>query len=62
MFDDAPVSAEDKHRFKGLARRKENIRNEAHFIVSVLTLGGVPTPDELKVGCRHEVQHCTTII
>ena len=49
IFDEVTVSADERHRFKGLSRRKDNIRNEALFTVSFDTLGGVPMPDELKV-------------
>jgi len=48
IFDDVSVSADERHRFKGLARRKENIRNEALLTVGLETLGGIPIPEELQ--------------
>ena len=47
IFDDVSVTADERHRFKGLARRKENIRKEALLSVCFETLGGAPMPEEL---------------
>ena len=49
IFDDVSVTADERHRFKGLARRKENIRNETILNISIETLGGIPMPEELQV-------------
>ena len=57
IFDDVSVSADERHRFKGLARRKENIHNEALLNVSFDMLGGVPMPEELKVSFHFSLEN-----
>ncbi|XP_041348975.1 leucine-rich repeat-containing protein 43-like isoform X2 [Gigantopelta aegis] len=48
ILDDISISADEKHHFKGLARRKEYILDEAKIILEVSTLKGLPMPEEIK--------------
>ncbi|XP_067681829.1 leucine-rich repeat-containing protein 43-like [Haliotis asinina] len=48
ILDDVRISADEKHHFKGLARRKEYVLDEAKLIIEVSHMSGVPVPEELK--------------
>lgn len=48
ILDDIRISADERHHFKGLARRREYILDEAKVSLEVSYLKGVPTPDEIK--------------
>ncbi|ESP04133.1 hypothetical protein LOTGIDRAFT_237548 [Lottia gigantea] len=48
ILDDLMISADEKHHFKGLARRREYILDEAKLTLSVSYLKGLPVPEELK--------------
>ncbi|XP_076452547.1 leucine-rich repeat-containing protein 43-like isoform X2 [Babylonia areolata] len=48
VLDDIRISADERHHFKGLARRREYILDEAKVGLEVTYLKGVPQPDELK--------------
>jgi len=51
IFDDTNVTADEKHHFKGLGKKKELILDEALCTVSIGKLSGIPMPDEMKVVC-----------
>lgn len=53
VLDDIRISADERHRFKGLARRREYILDEAKVSLEVSYLKGVPTPDEIKNPDEH---------
>ncbi|XP_041083363.1 leucine-rich repeat-containing protein 43-like [Polyodon spathula] len=44
LLDDVRVLPDERHHFKGLAKRKELIVDEAKVIVSVGTVQGIPNP------------------
>ncbi|KAL3856249.1 hypothetical protein ACJMK2_011024 [Sinanodonta woodiana] len=48
ILDDIMISADERHHFKGLARRREYILDEAKVTFEVICIKGVPIPDELK--------------
>ncbi|KAK7475045.1 hypothetical protein BaRGS_00033726 [Batillaria attramentaria] len=48
VLDDIRISADERHHFKGLARRREYILDEAKVSLEVSYLKGVPTPEEIK--------------
>lgn len=48
LLDDIRISADEWHHFKGLARRKEYILDEAKVELEVSYLKNVPVPDEVK--------------
>nr|XP_039249055.1 leucine-rich repeat-containing protein 43-like [Styela clava] len=48
IFDDTHVSADEKHHFKGLGKKKELILDEAQLVISIADLKGIPMPEELK--------------
>lgn len=48
FLDDVAISADEKHHFKGLARRKEYILDEAKTILTVEYIKGIPQPEELS--------------
>eukprot|EP00105_Crassostrea_gigas_P041038 XP_019925186.1 PREDICTED: leucine-rich repeat-containing protein 43 isoform X1 [Crassostrea gigas] len=48
ILDDIMISADEKHHYKGLARRREYILDEAKVSLEVTYIKGVPMPDELK--------------
>ncbi|KAL8575236.1 hypothetical protein ACOMHN_042357 [Nucella lapillus] len=48
VLDDIRISADERHHFKGLARRREYILDEAKVALEVTYLKGVPLPDEIK--------------
>lgn len=47
IFDDNHITADEKHHFKGLARRKENILDEAYLNIVISNLKGLPMPEEM---------------
>ncbi|PIK59795.1 hypothetical protein BSL78_03250 [Apostichopus japonicus] len=49
ILDDTQISADEKHHFKGLARRREFVRDEAQIIFQIQTVGGIARPLELDV-------------
>ncbi|XP_071849641.1 leucine-rich repeat-containing protein 43-like [Apostichopus japonicus] len=49
ILDDTQISADEKHHFKGLARRREFVRDEAQIIFKIQTVGGIARPPELDV-------------
>lgn len=48
IFDNIHVSADEKHHFKGLGKKKELILDEAQVVISIGDLKGIPMPDEMK--------------
>ncbi|XP_071178347.1 leucine-rich repeat-containing protein 43-like isoform X14 [Mytilus edulis] len=48
ILDDIMISADEKHHYKGLARRREYILDEAKVTLEVGYIKGVPMPDEIK--------------
>ncbi|XP_056009165.1 leucine-rich repeat-containing protein 43-like isoform X3 [Ostrea edulis] len=48
ILDDIMISADEKHHYKGLARRREYILDEAKVSLEVAYIKGVPMPEELK--------------
>ncbi|XP_074641476.1 leucine-rich repeat-containing protein 43-like isoform X2 [Tubulanus polymorphus] len=48
ILDDLRISADEKHHFKGLAKRREFILDEAKVRFAVTCLKGIPMPEELK--------------
>ncbi|XP_013401181.1 leucine-rich repeat-containing protein 43 isoform X2 [Lingula anatina] len=48
LLDDIRISADERHHFKGLAKRKEFILDEAKFTFEVKYIKGVPMPEEMK--------------
>ncbi|MGH0165582.1 UNVERIFIED_CONTAM: hypothetical protein FKN15_011298 [Acipenser sinensis] len=44
LLDDVRVLPDERHHFKGLAKRKELIVDEAKVIVSIRTVQGIPNP------------------
>ncbi|XP_078599527.1 leucine-rich repeat-containing protein 43-like isoform X4 [Branchiostoma floridae x Branchiostoma japonicum] len=48
ILDDQRISADERHRFKGLAKKKEVILDEAKVTVSISLVKGVPMPEELQ--------------
>ncbi|XP_061166534.1 leucine-rich repeat-containing protein 43-like [Saccostrea echinata] len=48
ILDDIMISADEKHHYKGLARRREYILDEAKVSLEVTYIKGVPMPEELK--------------
>ncbi|XP_052800476.1 leucine-rich repeat-containing protein 43-like isoform X2 [Mya arenaria] len=48
VLDDIMISADERHYFKGLARRREHILDEAKLLFSVSYIKGIPMPDEIK--------------
>lgn len=48
ILDDIMISADEKHHYKGLARRREYILDEAKVTLEVSYIKGVPMPEELK--------------
>ncbi|XP_071493692.1 leucine-rich repeat-containing protein 43-like [Diadema antillarum] len=48
ILDDTQISADEKHHFKGLARRREFVRDEAKVVVKLSALSGIPMPAELQ--------------
>ncbi|XP_078335235.1 uncharacterized protein LOC111135443 isoform X4 [Crassostrea virginica] len=48
ILDDIMISADEKHHYKGLARRREYILDEAKISLEVTYIKGVPMPEELK--------------
>lgn len=48
ILDDIMISADERHYFKGLARRREFVLDEAKVKLSVSYIKGVPMPDEIK--------------
>ncbi|XP_025090647.1 leucine-rich repeat-containing protein 43-like isoform X2 [Pomacea canaliculata] len=48
ILDDIRISADEKHHFKGLARRREYILDEAKVMLEVKYLKGLPVPEEVK--------------
>lgn len=48
ILDDIRISADEKHHFKGLAKRKEFILDEAKIIFEVKYIKNIPMPEELK--------------
>ncbi|KAK3787039.1 hypothetical protein RRG08_037317 [Elysia crispata] len=48
VLDDIHISADEKHHFKGLARRREFILDEAKVQISVSYMKGLPCPEEIK--------------
>ncbi|XP_053375749.1 leucine-rich repeat-containing protein 43-like isoform X3 [Mercenaria mercenaria] len=48
ILDDIMISADERHYFKGLARRREHILDEAKVLLSVSYIKGIPVPDEIK--------------
>lgn len=49
ILDDVHISADEKHHFKGLGKKKELILDEAHLSIVIGDLKGIPMPEELKV-------------
>nr|XP_054748972.1 leucine-rich repeat-containing protein 43-like [Lytechinus pictus] len=48
ILDDMQISADEKHHFKGLARRREFVRDEAKIVLKLRALSGIPMPAELQ--------------
>ncbi|XP_071945269.1 leucine-rich repeat-containing protein 43-like [Antedon mediterranea] len=48
ILDDLRISADEKHHFKGLARRKDLIQDETKLTLEVKQLNGVPMPIEMQ--------------
>lgn len=48
ILDDIMISADERHYFKGLARRREHILDEAKVILGLSYIKGIPVPDEIK--------------
>lgn len=48
ILDDIMISADEKHHYKGLARRREYILDEAKVTLEVGNIKGVPMPEEVK--------------
>ncbi|KAL5016013.1 hypothetical protein ScPMuIL_005602 [Solemya velum] len=48
ILDDVMISADERHRYKGLARRREYILDEAKFCLEVSYVKGIPVPEEIK--------------
>lgn len=48
-LDDISVSADERHQYRGLSRRREYILDEAKITFSVQVLKGVLMPEEIKV-------------
>ncbi|KAJ8313023.1 LOW QUALITY PROTEIN: hypothetical protein KUTeg_010396 [Tegillarca granosa] len=48
ILDDIMISADEKHHYKGLARRREYILDEAKVTLGATFIKGVPMPEELK--------------
>ncbi|GFS01382.1 leucine-rich repeat-containing protein 43 [Elysia marginata] len=48
VLDDIHISADEKHHFKGLARRREFILDEAKVQICVSYIKGLPCPEEIK--------------
>ncbi|XP_071093014.1 leucine-rich repeat-containing protein 43-like [Haliotis cracherodii] len=48
ILDDIRISADEKHHFKGLARRREYVLDEAKVTIEVSQMTGLPVPEELK--------------
>ncbi|XP_052246796.1 leucine-rich repeat-containing protein 43-like isoform X3 [Dreissena polymorpha] len=48
VLDDIMISADERHYFKGLARRREHILDEAKVKLTVTYIKGLPMPEELK--------------
>lgn len=48
ILDDIMISADERHYFKGLARRREHILDEAKIHLAVTYIKGVPMPEEMK--------------
>ncbi|NXC15341.1 LRC43 protein, partial [Corythaeola cristata] len=58
VLDDIHIGSDERHRFHGLARQPELIRNEARVVVSIGEIKGVPDPStcqKLKVGSKAPV-------
>ncbi|XP_033123200.1 leucine-rich repeat-containing protein 43-like [Anneissia japonica] len=49
ILDDVRISADEKHHFKGLARRKDLILDETKLSIQINKLSGVPMPQEMLV-------------
>nr|XP_002125292.2 leucine-rich repeat-containing protein 43-like [Ciona intestinalis] len=47
VFDDVHISADEKHHYKGLGKKKELILDEAQLTVHFKGLNGIPIPAEL---------------
>ncbi|XP_072044181.1 leucine-rich repeat-containing protein 43-like isoform X2 [Amphiura filiformis] len=47
ILDDLMISADEKHHFKGLARRKEYVLDEAKMTVKISAATGIPPPPEM---------------
>ncbi|CAK8694317.1 unnamed protein product [Clavelina lepadiformis] len=60
ILDDVQISADEKHHFKGLGKKKELILDEACLTVTIESLSGIPMPDELKDEERDEFPVVTT--
>ncbi|KAK6190964.1 hypothetical protein SNE40_002720 [Patella caerulea] len=48
ILDDLLISADERHHYKGLARRREYILDEAKINLSVSYIKGLPVPEEIK--------------
>ena len=48
-LDDASISADERHHFKGLGKKKSLVLDEALVGISIAGIHGLPTPEELVV-------------
>lgn len=49
IFDDIHITADEKHHYKGLGKKKELILDEAQVLISLGEIKGIPTPEDMKV-------------
>jgi len=47
-LDDSTISADERHVYKGLAKKKEHILDEVKVSLHVASIKGVPVPEEIK--------------
>ncbi|XP_033748327.1 leucine-rich repeat-containing protein 43-like isoform X3 [Pecten maximus] len=48
VLDDIMISADERHHYKGLAKRREYILDEAKVTLQVSYIKGLPVPEEVK--------------
>lgn len=49
ILDDIRVTADERHHFKGLGKKKELILEESQLVVEVGDISGIPMHEDLKV-------------
>ncbi|NXI97827.1 LRC43 protein, partial [Psophia crepitans] len=58
ILDDIHIGLDERHQFRGLATRPELVRSQAHVVVSIGEIKGVPNPSglqQLEVGAEAPV-------